>query len=123
MKEKDKVDCEFSKIRSKGRKNLSKKEMKKARKHLRIPAIRPVLTYVRDFLALLHAVFNDNYKVSLEVIITVVSAILYIIWVLDVIPDFIPLIGYLDDMAVIITASKVCALELEDFHKWKGRKK
>ena len=76
MNDKDKADNEFSKIRSKGRKDLSEKEMKKARKHLRIPALRPVLTYVRDFLSLLHAVFNDKYKVSLEVIITVVSVIL-----------------------------------------------
>ena len=119
----NKADDEFSKIRSKGRRNLSKKEMRKARKHLRIPALRPVLTYVRDFLALLHAVFSDRYKVSLEAIITLGSAILYLIWVFDIIPDFIPIIGYLDDMAVIITATKVCALELEDFQKWKDRKK
>ena len=121
MNGKDKADDEFSKIRSKGRNTLSKKEIKKARKHLRIPALRPVINHIKEFLSLLHSVFCKGYKVPIEVIITVVSAMLYLIWVLDVIPDFTPVIGYMDDIAVILTAARLCANELESFRKWKER--
>ena len=123
MNDKDKADEEFSKIRSEGRTDLSDKEMKKAKKTLKMSGLRQAASHIKDFLSLLHAVFNDSYKVSLEVIIAVVSAILYLIWVLDVIPDFIPLIGYLDDTAVILATARICAIELEDFRKWKDTNK
>ncbi len=121
MNDKDKADSEFSKIRSKGRKDLSEKEMKKARKHLRIPALRSVISHIKEFISLLHSALCDGYEVPLDIIIIVVSAILYLIWVLDVIPDFTPVIGYIDDIAVILTAARLCANELESFRKWKDK--
>lgn len=121
MNDKDKADDEFSKIHSKGRKNLSRKEIRKARKYLRIPALRPVISHTKEFLSLLHSVFYDGYKVSVEVITTIIAAILYLIWIMDVIPDFTPIIGYMDDIAVILTAARLCANELESFRKWKEK--
>ena len=121
MNDKDKADDEFSKIHSKGRMNFSKKEIRKARKYLIIPSLRPVLSHIKEFLLLLHSVFCDGYKVSVEVITTIIAAILYLIWVLDIIPDFTPVIGYMDDIAVILTAARLCANELESFRKWKEK--
>ncbi|MCK5117430.1 MAG: DUF1232 domain-containing protein [Candidatus Aegiribacteria sp.] len=121
MNEKDKADGEFSRIRSNGRRKLSKKEIRKARKHLRIPALHPVLRHIKEFLSLLHSVFFDGYKVSVEIITTIIAAILYLIWIMDVIPDFTPIIGYMDDVAVILTAARLCANELESFRKWKDK--
>ncbi|MDE3219687.1 MAG: DUF1232 domain-containing protein [Nitrospirota bacterium] len=52
------------------------------------------------------------------VAIVIVAAILYLISPLDVIPDFIPVVGYVDDAAVIAWVMKSIAEELKDFKIW-----
>jgi len=48
----------------------------------------------------------------------IVAAILYLISPLDVIPDFIPVVGYADDAAVIAWVLSSIAEELKDFKSW-----
>jgi len=55
---------------------------------------------------------------SVHKLVTIVSAILYLISPLDVIPDFIPVVGYVDDAAVIAWVLKSIAEELKDFKMW-----
>ena len=121
MNEKDKADDMFSRIHSKGRRDLSKKEIRTAQKHLRIPALRPVMNHIKEFLSLLHSVFYNGYKVSVEVITIIIAAILYLIWIMDVIPDFTPVIGLTDDIIVILTAARMCAFELDKYRQWKDK--
>jgi uncharacterized membrane protein YkvA (DUF1232 family) len=47
-----------------------------------------------------------------------VAAILYFISPLDVIPDFIPGVGYVDDVAVIAWVLNSIAHDLDDFRAW-----
>ncbi len=55
---------------------------------------------------------------SVHRLVTIVAAILYLISPLDVIPDFIPAIGYADDAAVIAWVLNSIAEELKDFKSW-----
>jgi uncharacterized membrane protein YkvA (DUF1232 family) len=55
---------------------------------------------------------------SVHKLVTIVAAILYLISPLDVIPDFIPVVGYVDDAAVIAWVLNSIAEELKDFRMW-----
>lgn len=49
-----------------------------------------------------------------------IFAILYIINPIDIIPDFIPFIGYLDDITVLTFVLKMIGDDLEDYESWKS---
>lgn len=55
---------------------------------------------------------------SVQKLVTIVAAILYLISPLDVIPDFIPVAGYADDAAVIAWVLNSIAEELKGFQSW-----
>jgi len=57
-----------------------------------------------------------------KVITAIVSAVLYFISPLDVICDFIPILGYLDDAAVVGLALKFCEGDLKQYEEWKKKK-
>lgn len=68
---------------------------------------------------LLKASVSGAYKgLSPRKLVAIVAGILYLISPLDVIPDFIPGIGYVDDAAVIAWVLKSIAEELKDFRMW-----
>lgn len=48
-----------------------------------------------------------------------IFTVLYIINPLDLIPDFIPIIGYIDDLAVFGFVLKLINKDLESYQKWK----
>ncbi|MBZ9651971.1 YkvA family protein [Psychroflexus montanilacus] len=48
-----------------------------------------------------------------------IFTVLYIINPLDLIPDFIPIIGYIDDLAVFGFVLKLINKDLESYQEWK----
>lgn len=68
---------------------------------------------------LVRASVNGAYTgFSVQKLVTIVAAILYLISPLDVIPDFIPVAGYADDAAVIAWVLNSLAEELKGFKSW-----
>lgn len=64
--------------------------------------------------------YNGEYKeVPMYVIAAIGGTLLYILSPIDLIPDFIPVIGYLDDAAVFAFCLKMIGKELEMYKKWK----
>ena len=62
---------------------------------------------------------NGAYKgVSVQTLVAIVAAILYFVSPLDVIPDFIPGVGYVDDAAVIAWVLNSITHDLNDFRAW-----
>jgi len=49
------------------------------------------------------------------------GGLLYFILPADLIPDFIPVIGYLDDLAVLTTIMNSLQKEICDYHIWKEK--
>ncbi|MBR3689885.1 MAG: DUF1232 domain-containing protein, partial [Eggerthellaceae bacterium] len=52
-------------------------------------------------------------------IVAVLAAILYTASTIDLIPDFIPIAGYLDDAAVIAACLSVVSSDVEEYRAWR----
>ncbi|MDE3041330.1 MAG: DUF1232 domain-containing protein [Nitrospirota bacterium] len=78
-----------------------------------------LLKDIQLLVRLLKASMSGVYTgLSVRKLVAIVAAILYLISPLDVIPDFIPVVGYVDDAAVIAWVMKSIAEELKDFKIW-----
>lgn len=51
----------------------------------------------------------------------IISALAYFISPIDVIPDFIPVVGYTDDFAALVTALSAVAMHVKPEHRQKAR--
>ena len=72
------------------------------------------LRFAQDLIALYRYFVDPGVAWQKKVII--VAALVYFISPIDAIPDFIPLIGYLDDFGVIIAVTKFMQKELEPYY-------
>ena len=52
-------------------------------------------------------------------ILAVLSALVYFLSPIDIIPDFIPLAGYIDDMAVLGLCMNMVSIDIETYEKWR----
>lgn len=87
-------------------------------------SIPAALTNVWGNIKLLFSLIKDyssgEYKeIPWTSVAAVVSAILYFVSPIDVIPDVIPVIGYLDDAVVITLCMNWISVDLEKYQEWK----
>lgn len=80
--------------------------------------------YWGDF-KLLFSMIKDYYNrkyttVPWYVISAIGGALLYVISPIDLIPDFIPFVGYIDDAAVIAFCINRISAEVDKYKRWKG---
>ncbi len=74
-----------------------------------------VIEDLKTMFELLRAVARGSYRLRKETLILVAGAVLYFVIPIDVIPDFIPVAGFLDDAAVIAWVVKTCKTEIDLF--------
>jgi uncharacterized membrane protein YkvA (DUF1232 family) len=68
---------------------------------------------------LVRAWIKGEYKdVPWETIVWIIGAIIYFVNPFDLIPDFIPGVGYLDDAVVIGLAIASFSFDIENFREW-----
>ncbi len=82
------------------------------------------LQEIADKLKLLLSMLNDyrngDYtKLPLRTVLTIAGALLYLISPADVIPDFIPFIGMIDDIFIINFVWKQLSKDLAAYELWK----
>lgn len=74
------------------------------------------------FQALCVAWWKGEYRhVAKSALVAVVAALLYFVAPLDAIPDWIPGLGFLDDLAILGWVMRTWAGELEAFRQWKDQ--
>lgn len=70
---------------------------------------------------LLKAFAKGHYRsISWKATISILGAILYFVNPADIIPDFIPLTGLLDDFSILIWTYNSLQGELDKFHEWEN---
>jgi uncharacterized membrane protein YkvA (DUF1232 family) len=63
--------------------------------------IRPVYTRLLVMLDLLADIIDGSYKAHVAAVASIVSALVYLLFPFDLIPDFLPGVGFTDDAGII----------------------
>jgi len=86
-----------------------------------VPVIGDTLSDLPLMIAMIKAWIKKDYTtVSPKVIALLVGAVLYLIKGKDLIRDSIPIVGHVDDLAVMGLALKLSEKELNDFAAWRA---
>jgi uncharacterized membrane protein YkvA (DUF1232 family) len=100
-------------------KDLLHKASNKLKEVGEIPAIKESKAQVEVVFRMLKAHLNHEYKgVSTRTIGMLVLGILYFVLPVDFIPDFIPVVGYIDDLTVLLAIFKSLNSDIEKFLEW-----
>ena len=87
----------------------------------KVPALGNTLGDTTLMIQMIKSYITKQYtNVSGKVIVTMVGACLYCVKKRDLIPDNKPIIGLVDDLAVLSLALKINNKELEEFKKWRS---
>ena len=97
---------------------LIKKSKAKIRKLKKLPFIGAVINDYIDLIDLLVAYTKGEYKsIPVSILVSIVTALLYVILPIDIISDAIPVLGFIDDAMVITFACSIARLDLEKFRR------
>ena len=86
-----------------------------------VPVIGESIADVPLMISMIKSYVTGSYRaVSPKVIALMLSALLYLIRRKDLIPDSVPLAGYVDDIAIIALALKLSNAELREYEAWRN---
>ncbi|HLL26184.1 MAG TPA: YkvA family protein [Xanthobacteraceae bacterium] len=86
----------------------------------KIRAVAAHIPFAEDALAAYYCAFDR--ETPLHVRATLWAALAYFIMPFDVIPDYLPLIGFTDDAAVLATALRLVAAHMQPEHREAARR-
>ena len=66
-----------------------------------------------------HYVEGKYTTVPYGTILAIMSALIYVLSPVDIIPDFIPFVGHLDDVAVIGLCLSMVKTDIESYDEWR----
>jgi uncharacterized membrane protein YkvA (DUF1232 family) len=88
---------------------------------LKLKRVVAQIPFAEDLIAAHYCAFDKNTPLPVKV--TLLGAIAYFVLPMDAIPDFIPVIGYTDDAAVLAAAIKVVSDHITPAHRQAAREK
>ncbi len=90
------------------------------RKLSKIPFAGKYLSDVPVLISLVKAYIDKEYtEIPIGSIIAVISSLIYLLSSIDIIPDVVPGIGFLDDAAVIATVYALIHDDIEEYRVWR----
>lgn len=126
IKKKDKLDEEYLKSEAEKITNKELEEVYRKKKEIEdkiknSKGLSKYIEVIRQLFAMLNDVRTKRYTaVPWKTISTVVFIILYVLMPMDLIPDFIPFVGYVDDVTVLALGLNLIETDLEHYLKWKA---
>ena len=85
-----------------------------------VPGIGKYISDIACMVSLVRSYIKKEYTdIPIGTIISIVSTLIYILSPVDLIPDCIPVIGYLDDLALLSWVLKLIHSDVEEYKKWR----
>ena len=85
-----------------------------------IPFLAQEFKNIPTKVSMVRSYLRGNYtKIPKRTILAIVSALIYFLSPIDVVPDWIPLLGQLDDAIVIASCWNLVNKDVEDYRQWK----
>ena len=89
-----------------------------------IPKVGNKLSEIPAWISLVRSYINGEYKeIPLGSLVAIVAAMIYVVNPFDLIPDTIPVVGYIDDVAVITACLKLVETDVNEYTEWKKKNK
>lgn len=108
------------KVEEKDLEKLLSKEQKIEDKFRNNDSMSGYLAKAKSMFSLIRDYWSGNYRqVPWKTIAAVAGALIYVLMPFDLIPDFIPVAGFLDDAGVIAACLTLVSDDLVDYEKWK----
>ena len=86
-----------------------------------IPVAGEALSSLPVLVSLVRSYVKEEYTdIPIGSIVAVLAAILYTASTVDIIPDVIPIAGYLDDAAVIAACLSFVSSDVEEYRTWRA---
>ena len=90
-------------------------------KAIRSEKIQDVKIQLFTFIRLVKAYYKGEYRaISVKSIVYTIAVLIYFVTPMDLVPDFIPLGGFLDDASLIIWLYQYLGLEMQQFIEWES---
>jgi uncharacterized membrane protein YkvA (DUF1232 family) len=84
--------------------------------------INLLITKITSLGRFVKAYASGEYReVSAQTILKIVAVLIYFVSPIDLIPDFIPVFGFSDDLAIVLWVFRTIASEIEAFETWEGQ--
>jgi len=81
-------------------------------------------TNVQLLIRMVRAYASGEYKgLPWKSILSIVAVLIYFVSPIDLIPDFLPIIGITDDVALVVWLVKTFSGDIQKFGEWEKRKK
>ena len=77
-------------------------------------------SWYEDFMILFKMITTADYSISNKTKLIIAGTLAYVVLPIDVIPDFIPVVGWLDDAFVLGLAMTTLSDEIEKFKNQQG---
>lgn len=82
------------------------------------PKVQKLTTPIQVFTRMIKAHFNGQHKMEFSTLGLIVLALVYFISPIDLIPDFLGVIGFVDDLSVVMAVYAKLRIEVEQFLEW-----
>ena len=88
-----------------------------------IRKIKELKTYIPLFVSLIKSYTKKEYReIPFATVVSVAAALIYFLAPIDIIPDFIPGFGFVDDASIIAFCFLACKHDLDNYNKWRKTK-
>lgn len=89
-----------------------------------IPFVRQELKMIPILISMVRSYWKKDYtRVPRRTMLAIVSALIYFLSPIDVIPDWIPVLGQIDDALVVATCWNLVNKDVEDYRQWQKERK
>ena len=88
----------------------------------KVPIGGEILSMIPVMISMLRSYIKKEYKdIPIGTVIALISALLYWLAPLDIIPDALPVAGYVDDATVVAACLKLINDDLKEYKEWRRK--